>query len=521
MRNRGAISAVNAVMETVQVEGASLIGTGAERVVVEAQFEAATTGRTEVVITGLPDTVIKESRGRLLCALKEAGFPLGPGRLHLNLVPAARPKSGEILDLPLVLAAAAAAHKLPRRAFDGALFLGEVGINGDLHPVAGGLAAGVAAREAGRRAVVAPLATAREAACLPELIAYGAEHLGQVVAHLLDDSARLEPLEPAPLAPPHAPGEALDAVRGHGAAKRTLQVAAAGGHGLLMLGPPGAGKSMLARGLVDLLPLPNLEERLEITRVLSAAGRWPKGLAPSRPFRAPHHSASHAGLVGGGPGLAPGEATLAHCGVLFLDELPEFKRDVLEGLRTPLESGEVHLSRAGRRAELPARFQLVAAMNPCPCGYRGHPRRVCRCAPAVVRRYRGRISGPLLDRIDLRLELAPPAFDDLTGPHGEHDLPATHWIAGVELARERQAGREQSVPNGRLAPEELDRVAPLVGAARELLARAAEQRALSARAVQSLRRVARTVADLQDQAEVDGNCIAQALGLREELTVLE
>jgi magnesium chelatase family protein len=509
-------------VETVHAKGASLVGTGAELVTVEAQFNAADRGQTEVVITGLPDAVTRESRGRVLCALRENRLGLGPGRLHLNLVPAARPKSGEVLDLPLVLAAAGAGGHLPRAALSGCLFLGEVGIDGSLYPVPGGLAAALAAREAGLSQVIAPTTTAQEAACLPEVLAHGARHLSEVLAHLTDESARLPALRP-----PEDTGESLepsglDRVRGHGAAKRALAVAAAGGHSLLMIGPPGAGKSLLANHLVELLPAPTLEERLEITRVLSAAGRWPGGLATRRPFRAPHHSASQVGLVGGGPTLAPGEVTLAHRGVLFLDELPEFRRDGLEALRTPIERGTVNICRAGRQVELPCAFQLLAAMNPCPCGYRGHPRILCRCPASAVRRYRSRISGPLLDRIDLRLELAPPGLDELTnGARSPNDgTPrAAQLREAVTRAVAARQARDQSCPNVKLDAEQLDRWAPLEGRGRELVARTVERYGLSARAVQGVRRVARTLADLEQLDQPGPTEIAQALGLRGDLAV--
>ena len=506
-------------VETVRVKGASLVGARAELVTVEAHFEGRDRAQTEVVLTGLPDPVLRESRGRLLCALHSNHLGLGSGRLFLNLVPAGRPKSGVILDLPLVLAAAGAGGHLPRHCLEGTLFLGEVGIDGTLHAVAGGLAASLAAVEHGIARVIAPVATAREAACVPGLDVRGAQHLAQVIGHV----TRSEPLLARAATPPDLPpasgaATGLDDVRGQAAGKHALVVAAAGGHGLLYVGPPGVGKSMLARQLVELLPPPALAERLEITSALSAAGRWPGGVASARPFRAPHHTTSYAGLVGGGIELAPGEITLAHRGVLFLDELPEFRREALECLRQPLETGAVLIGRAGRQVEFPARFQLVCAMNPCACGYLGHPRLPCTCSAKQVRRYRQRISGPLLDRIELRVELSPPDLDALTARADPASGPSqAELIRRVEEARRHQQEREPGTRNADLSSEQLDRWAPLSDASRALLSRACERRALSARALQSLRRVARTLADLERAQRVESAHIAQALALRAPL----
>lgn len=526
----GPVPVVVEAVRTVRCLGASLIGTGAEPVTVEARFDRQDRERTEIVLTGLPDTVLRESKGRLECALTENGFTLPQGRLFLNLVPAARRKSGEILDLPLALAAVAAAGHFDPRVLKGAIFLGELGIDGRLHAVAGGLAAGLAARTRGVTRLFAPPATALEAASLEDLEVYGAKDLAAVVRHLVASAPTLPRLRAGDVAAAEsAGGPSLDDVRGLADAKHALAIAAAGGHGLLLIGPPGAGKSMLARRLVRLLPPPTLAERLEITCVLSAAGRWPGGLARERPFRAPHHTASYAGLVGGGPSVNPGEISLAHGGVLFLDELPEFRREVLEALRQPLESGYISISRAARQVELPARFQLVAAMNPCPCGYFGHPRIACSCAPAFVARYRRRISGPLLDRIDLAVEIAPPSIEELSpldppapGRAAELAVDAT-WSedalrARVDRARRRVGERSQSSTNNGLDARSLDRVAPLDGASRALLTLAARKRGLSARAVQSLRRVSRTCADLEDEGTVSARHLAQALALRANVT---
>ncbi len=503
-------------MQTVRVRGVCLQGLEAILVTVEARFEPIDRQRTEVVISGLPDPVIRESRGRLLAALDENRLHVPQGRLFVNLAPAGEKKSGEALDLPLALGAAAACGHIDPRALEGTLFLGELGIDGRLLDVPGGLAAADACRTAGLARMVAPPATAREAACVPGPTVFEAENLARVVHWVATGNGLASPrVDAAPADPaPHA--TSLDDVRGQGTAKRALAAAAAGGHGVLFSGPPGAGKSLLARGLRGLLAPPSWEERLAITRIQAAAGLWNGSLASERPFRSPHPTTSVAGLVGGGPSALPGELTLAHGGLLFLDELAEFKRDALEALRVPLETGTMHLSRANRRVALPARFHLVAATNPCPCGFRGTPGRICRCSSAEVARYRRRISGPLLDRIELRVEIAPPSVEELARPVAQ-ELAEASLRRAVESARDRMRARQGDVENARLSPEALDRFAPLTPSLRAFLERASQRRGLSARALQSLRALARTLADLEGSPAVREEHAAEALALRAPL----
>ncbi len=493
----------------------ALAGLAAPEVTVEVHLAA---GLPSFTLVGLPDTEVKEARDRVRAAIQTCGFEFPQRRITVNLAPADLPKESGRFDLPIALGILVAAGQIKAPDLDAHEFAGELALSGELRAVRGTLAMCAAIRrEAGpqhqaARAFVLPLDSAPEAALIGGMSILPAKSLLQVCAHL----AGRETLTPYAAAPAptatHYPD--LAEVKGQAPAKRALEVAAAGGHSLLMSGPPGAGKSMLAQRLPGLLPPMTDAEALESAAVHSLAGSFRLEHWNRRPFRAPHHSASSAALVGGGSTPRPGEISLAHNGTLFLDELPEFQRSVLEALREPLETGHIHIARAARRAEFPARFQLVAAMNPCPCGWLGHPAGKCRCTPDQVARYRGKLSGPLLDRIDLMLEVPAVAEAELSG-RGDGESSAT-VRSRVSAARALQIER-QGKPNAQLGPDEIDRHARPDEAGAQLLKQAMARLSLTARAYHRTLKVARSIADLAGAPQINSAHVAEAIHYRRGL----
>lgn len=517
-------------MKFARIQSLQLDPSGVHAVTVDVERSGAEFG---MKVVGLPDKAVQESCARVLAAIRNTSGARGEdaaemGFITVSLAPADLPKTGPVFDLPIAVGLLATSGVI-KADLSNMIFLGELGLSGEVRSVKGILAAAIEAKKRGVRALFVPLANAREAAIVEGVTVFAVESLSALIGHFaaINDSTGIKgkfsliPQSHQPIGGEQEPIKSFTQIRGNAHAKRALAIAAAGGHHVALFGPPGTGKSMLARAFVELLPPLSEEELIESTMIYSLAGVLRGSVISSPPLRSPHHTSSYVSIVGGGPNIRPGEATLAHNGVLFLDEFTEFDSKLIESLREPLESGVVHLSRAKGTRSYPAGFQLIAAMNPCPCGFAGDREMQCTCVPGALERYKRKLSGPIVDRIDIWVSVPRTEIGELLVPLGEDDRNRTLEEAGllrsqINSARELSLKR-QGVRNTQLSPEGLNEYALLSGELRALLVRAGQIHKMSARALHRTIRVARTIADLASHKDIMKDDLLEALQYRSNL----